>query len=191
MRVLIACEVSGVTRDAFAAHGHEAWSCDLEPSETPGRHHQGDVLEILADGWDLMICHPPCQHLAVSGARWFGEKNDEQQAAIEFARTLHNAPIPRICLENPKSILSTHLGPPDQILQPWQFGHGEKKLTCLWLKGLLPLRPTRIVEGRVEAVLNAPDSLGRAQRRSRSYPGIAEAMAAQWHEHADRPLVLF
>ncbi len=162
MRVLIACEFSGVVRDAFLRHGHDAMSCDLLPTEVPGPHHQGDVRDILGDGWDLMIAHPPCTDLAVSGARWFAEKGaDRQEEALEFVRTLVCAPIPRICIENPVSVISTRLFPdrkarPDQIIQPWMFGHGETKATCLWLKNLPKLLPTNVVEGREHRVHLAP-----------------------------------
>lgn len=142
MRVLIACEFSGVVRKAFLARGHEAWSCDILPSEQRGHHLQQDVLEVLNDDWDLMIAHPPCTHLAVSGARWFPNKLREQEAALVFVRTLMNAPIQRIALENPISIISTRIRKPDQIVQPFQFGDPFRKATCLWLKGLPLLAPT-------------------------------------------------
>lgn len=135
MKVLIACEYSGAVRDAFIARGHEATSCDLLPTERPGPHYQGDVRDVIGNGWDLMIAHPPCTHLAVSGARWFAEKQTEQAAALDFVRWLLAAPIQRIALENPISIISSRIRKPDQIIQPWQFGHGETKATCLWLKG--------------------------------------------------------
>lgn len=180
MRVLIACEYSGAVRDAFAARGHDAVSCDLLPSETPGKHHQGDVRELLGDGWDLMIAHPPCTHLAVSGARHFWRKAAEQAEALDFVRTLLDAPIPRIALENPVSIISTKIRKPDQVIQPWQFGHGETKATCLWLKGLPPLIPTDVVSGREARVHMMPPGPSRWKERSRTYAGIAAAMAAQW-----------
>ena len=180
MRVLIACEFSGTVRDAFTRRGHYAVSCDLLPSETPGPHHQGDVRDILGDSWDLMIAHPPCTHLAVSGARWFKDKQAEQAEALDFVRLLLDAPIPRIALENPVSIISSKIRKPDQIIQPWQFGHGETKATCLWLKGLPPLQPTDIVEGRTARVHRMPPGPDRWKERSRTYGGIAEAMAAQW-----------
>ncbi|MEI8262150.1 MAG: DNA cytosine methyltransferase [Actinomycetes bacterium] len=147
MRVLVACEFSGVVRDAFRALGHRAWSCDLIETEAdPGYHAILDVREWLVPGvWDLMIAHPPCTHLAVSGARWFKDKQQEQEEALEFVRLLLNAPIPRIALENPISIISSHIRKPDQIIQPWMFGHGEAKATCLWLKHLPKLVPTDIV----------------------------------------------
>jgi site-specific DNA-cytosine methylase len=180
MRVLIACEFSGTVRDAFARAGHYAVSCDLLPTETPGMHHQGDVTEILSEDWDLMIAHPPCTHLAVSGARWFKDKKQEQNEALEFVRLLLNAPIERIALENPVGVVSTRICKPDQIIQPWQFGHGETKTTCLWLKGLPKLVPTKIVDGREARIHKTPPSPERWKIRSRTYAGIAEAMATQW-----------
>ena len=188
MKVLIACEFSGIVRDAFRAKGHEAWSCDLLPCEGDPRWHiQGDVLTALAlrttcwfAGWDLMIAHPPCTHLAVSGARWFAGKQKEQAEAIAFFMALINAPIPRICVENPVSIMSTRYRKPDQIIQPWQFGHGETKATCLWLKNMPPLQPTNIVAGREARVHRMPPSPQRWKERSRTFPGIAAAMAEQW-----------
>ena len=180
MKVLVACEFSGVVRDAFAALGHDAWSCDLLPSERPGQHVQGDVLKLLRKRWDLLICHPPCTHLAVSGARWFKDKLAEQAVALEFVRMLLDAPIERIALENPVSIISSQVRKPDQVIQPWQFGHGETKATCLWLKGLPRLLATNIVSGRKGAILSYSPSPDRWKLRSRTYFGIAEAMAEQW-----------
>lgn len=180
MRVLVACEFSGTVRDAFAARGHDAWSCDLLPSETEGQHIQGDVLAVLDQGWDLMVAHPPCTHLAVSGARWFKDKQVEQAEALDFVRALLNAPIPRIALENPVSIISSKIRKPDQIIHPWQFGHGETKATCLWLKGLPKLAPTDVVDGREAKVHRMPPSENRWRERSRTYKGIAAAMAEQW-----------
>ena len=180
MRILVACEFSGVVRDAFRRQGHDAWSCDILPTEQGGPHIQGDVREVLGAGWDLMVCHPPCTHLAVSGARWFKDKRAEQAEALEFVRTLLNAPIPRIALENPISIISSRIRKPDQIIQPWQFGHGETKATCFWLKGLPLLQPTQIVEGREARVHRMPPGPDRWKERSRTFPGIAEAMASQW-----------
>lgn len=188
MRILIACEFSGVVRDAFARRGHDAWSCDLLPTERPGQHIRGDVLEILNNDWDMMIAHPPCTHLAVSGARWFGEKTDEQAEALDFVRALLDAPIRRIALENPVSIISSRIRPADQVIQPWQFGHGETKATCLWLKNLPLLRPTRIVAGREARVHLEPPGPDRWMNRSRTYTGIAEAMAEQWTD--DTPYVV-
>lgn len=180
MRVLVACEFSGIVRDAFAARGHEAWSCDLLPTERPGNHYQCDVREVLGDGWDLMVAHPPCTHLSVSGARWFADKRDEQRQAIDFVRALMLAPIPRIAIENPVSVIASIIRPPDQIIHPWQFGHGETKTTCLWLKNLPHLVPTEIVSGRVPRVHWMPQSSNRGYERSRTYEGIAAAMADQW-----------
>jgi len=219
MRVLIACEFSGTVRDAFIARGHDAVSCDMLPTERPGPHIQGDVLDVLGDGWDLMIAHPPCTHLAVSGARHFAEKRADgrQQAALEFVRRLMAAPIPRWCVENPVSIISSAIRKPDQIIQPYQFGHPESKKTCLWLRGLPCLVPTKTVEpvwmknadgtdyrdskgkryspthylaGRKQLArwanqtASGQNRLGpspdRWKLRSATYPGIADAMAAQW-----------
>ena len=180
MRVLVACEYSGTVRDAFRAAGHDAMSCDLLPSEAPGPHHQGDVRDVLGDSWDLMIAHPPCTHLAVSGARWFHLKQQEQAEALDFVRVLLDAPIARIALENPVSIISSRIRKPDQIIQPWQFGHGETKATCLWLKGLPPLVPTDVVEGRANRVHREPPGPDRWKNRSRTFTGLARAMAAQW-----------
>ena len=180
MKVLVACEYSGRVRDAFLALGHDALSCDLLPSDAPGPHYKGDVRDVLGAGWDLMIAHPPCTHLAVSGARWFKDKKIEQAAALSFVRLLLAAPINRIALENPISVISSHIRKPDQIIQPWQFGHGETKATCLWLKGLPHLVPTNIVEGREAKVHRLPPSEDRWKIRSTTYKGIAEAMANQW-----------
>ena len=181
MRVIIACEMSGRVRDAFVAKGHYAVSCDLMPSLTKGNHYQGDVFDIINDKWDLMIAHPPCTHLAVSGARYFAEKRADgrQQEALDFVRRLLNAPIPKIALENPVSIISSHIRKPDQIIQPWMFGHGETKATCLWLKNLPKLVPTNIVEGRDTRIWKMPPSKDRAMLRSITYQGIANAMAQQ------------
>jgi len=181
MRVLVACEYSGIVRDAFRARGHDAWSCDLLPTERPGPHYQEDVREVIADmQWDLMIAHPPCTHLAVSGARWWKDKLFEQGEALDFVRFLMAAPIPRIAIENPISKISTAIRKPDQIIQPWQFGHGETKATCLWLKGLPKLVPTDIVDGREARIHMMSPSKDRWKERSRTYQGIADAMAAQW-----------
>jgi len=181
MRVLVACEFSGIVRDAFRARGHVAWSCDLLPSERGEPHHQGDIQHLLDEGlWDLLIAHPPCTHLAVSGARWFKEKRAEQKEAVDFFMNLVNASIPRICVENPVSIMSTRYRKPDQIIQPWQFGHPEVKATCLWLKNLPKLVPTNIVEGRHARVHREPPSPERWKNRSRTLQGIADAMAEQW-----------
>lgn len=179
-RVLVACESSGVVRDAFIRAGHDAMSCDLLPTEQPGPHYQGDVRDVLDDGWDLMVAHPPCTHLAVSGARWFKDKLIEQEEALHFVRLLLAAPIPRIALENPISIISSRIRKPDQIIQPWQFGHGETKATCLWLKNLPKLQPTDVVEGREARVHKMPPGPNRWRERSRTYLGIGAAMADQW-----------
>ena len=192
MRVLIACEFSGIVRDAFVARGHDAWSCDLLKTERPrwnlttltqkrtfiagrGQHIQGDVLRVLDDGWDLMVAHPPCKHLAVSGARWFETKQVEQRKAIYFFLALARSRIKHICIENPVSIMSTVWRKPDQYIQPWQFGHGETKKTGLWLKNLPLLEPTKIVEGRKARVHREPPGPERWKNRSRTYTGIAEA----------------
>ena len=180
MRVLVACEFSGRVRDAFKAMGHYAMSCDLLPSEAPGEHHQGDVRDVLNDDWDLMIAHPPCTHLAVSGARWWKEKRKEQREALQFVRELLDAPIPHIAVENPIGIISTEIRKPDQIIQPWQFGHGETKATCLWLYALPKLEPTNIVSGREAKCHRMPPSKDRWKKRSLTYQGIAKAMAEQW-----------
>ena len=180
MKVLIACEFSGIVRDAFIERGHDALSCDLLPTESPGPHYQGDVLDILDNGWDLMIAHPPCTHLAVSGARWFKDKQEEQKEALEFVKTLMDANISKIAIENPVSIISSRIRKPDQIIQPWMFGHGETKSTCLWLKNLQKLEHTNIVDGRENKIHKMPPSPDRWKKRSRTYPGIAKAMAKQW-----------
>lgn len=182
MRVLVACEFSGVVRDAFTALGHDAMSCDLLPSERPGPHYTGDVRDVLHGCWDLMVAHPDCTHLSVSGARHFVDKRmDGRQAkAISFFMGLMRAPIERICIENPICIMSRLYRKPDQIVQPWQFGHGEVKATCLWLKNLPKLAPSQIVEGRTPRVHFASPSQTRWKERSRTYEGLAAAMAVQW-----------
>lgn len=182
LRVLVACEFSGIVRDAFRARGHEAWSCDILRSEKPSDYHlQCDVLKMLTQcHWDLMIAFPPCTHLAVSGARWFKDKQKEQSQALAFVWKLLNAPIPRIALENPISVISTRIEKPTQIIQPWMFGHGEIKATCLWLKNLPLLKPTNIVEGRTPRVHHESPGPDRWKNRSRTLTGIAEAMADQW-----------
>ena len=180
MKVLVACEYYGTVRDAFIAAGHDAMSCDLLPSDAPGPHCLGDVRNVLGDGWDLMIAHPPCTHLAVSGARWFHLKQAEQAEALDFVRFLLAAPVPRIALENPVSIISSRIRKPDQIIQPWQFGHGETKATCLWLKDLPLLTPTDVVDGREQRIWKLPQSPDRWKIRSATYAGIARAMAQQW-----------
>lgn len=182
MKVLIACEYSGRVRDAFIRGGHNAMSCDLLPTDAAGPHYQGDVFDIINDGWDLMIAHPPCTHLAVSGARHFAAKQASgvQQEALAFVQRLLDAPIAKIALENPISIISSRICKPDQIIQPWQFGHGETKATCLWLKGLPLLTPIKIVDGREAKIHRMPPSPDRWKLRSTTYQGIADAMAAQW-----------
>lgn len=186
MRVLVACEFSGTVRDAFAARGHDAWSCDLRPSETTGQHHEGDVRDLLAESWDLMIAHPPCTYLANSGVRWLHEKPgrwESMRDGAAFFRTLMNADISRIAIENPvihryaAEIIGRR---PDQTLQPWQFGHGEIKRVCLWLKNLPALKPTKIVEGRTARVHRMAPGPDREKERSRFFAGIADAMAEQW-----------
>ena len=176
----MACEFSGIVRDAFIGEGHDAMSCDLLSTEVEGPHYEGDVRNVLDDGWDLMIAHPPCTHLAVSGARWFKGKEMEQWEALNFVRLLLEAPIDRIALENPVSVISTKIRKPDQIIQPWMFGHGETKATCLWLKNLPKLEPTDIVEGRENRVHRMAPSKDRWKKRSITYSGIAKAMAEQW-----------
>jgi hypothetical protein len=182
MRVLVACEYSGIVRDAFLAAGHEAMSCDLLPTERIGPHYQGDVRDILNYPWDLMIAHPPCTDLSVSGARHFETKrmDGRQQASVSFFMMLVKADIPHIAIENPVCIMSSLWRKPDQVIQPYQFGHGETKATCLWLKGLPKLRPTNIVDGREQRIHRMPPSPDRWKERSRTYQGIADAMAQQW-----------
>jgi site-specific DNA-cytosine methylase len=199
MKVLVACEFSGTVRDAFRVRGHDAWSCDLLPTEIRESgapffwHHQTDIKELFygrvahsmrLEGqgleWDLMIAHPPCTYLAVSGARWFKDRRKEQAEALEFVQMLMDAPVRRIAIENPISVISSKIRKPDQIIQPWQFGHGEVKATCLWLKNLPCLVPTNIVEGREARVHKASPGPDRWKERSRTLKGIAEAMADQW-----------
>ena len=181
MRVLIACEYSGRVRDAFSRRGHDAWSCDLLECEAdPQWHLQQPVEDVLTDGWDLMVAHPPCTHLAVSGSRHFHRKQREQAEALDFVRLLMDSPIPRWCIENPVSIISSAIRPPDQIIQPWQFGHGETKATCLWLQNLPRLRSTDVVEGREPRVHMMPPGPNRWKERSRTFEGVADAMGEQW-----------
>lgn len=192
MRVLVACEFSGIVREAFSKKGHDAWSCDLLPTEIPGNHYQADIFSVIEDSWDLMICHPPCTHLAVSGSRWFKNKQKEQQEAISFVKNLLEANINKIALENPISILSTKVRKPDQIINPYDFGHDASKKTCLWLKNLPLLTPTNLVLPRYvngkPRWSNQTDngqnkltpSIDRWKNRSRTYEGIAAAMAEQW-----------
>lgn len=182
-RVLIACEYSATVRDAFRARDFDAWSCDILPTEgNPQWHIQGDCLAVLDQGWDLLIAHPPCTDLAVSGARHFAAKiaDGRQQRALDFVQALLDAPIPSIALENPVSIISSKIRKPDQTIQPWQFGHGETKATCLWLKNLPKLKPTNIVEGREARVHRMPPGPNRWKERSRTFQGVADAMADQW-----------
>ena len=179
-RILVACEFSGIVRDAFLACGHDAVSCDLEPSEQPGPHIHGDVLAQLGAGWDLMVAFPPCTHLSASGARWWPQKQEKQEAALAFVQRLLHAPIPRIALENPVGKISTAIRKADQIIQPWMFGDEATKTTCLWLQGLPVLQPTRLVQYRPQTCWRMGQKRDRARERSRTYPGIARAMAAQW-----------
>ena len=192
VRVLVACEFSGIVSQAFRDRGHTAISCDLLENELTGRqfHHQGDVRDIIDNDWDLMIAHPPCTHLAVSGARWFKDKVKEQEEALEFVRFLMDAPIGKICVENPVSIISSKIKKPTQIVQPWMFGDPFTKTTCLWLKNLPLLTPTNIVDRGERHVTksgkslpkwyNLPPSADRGKLRSRTFQGFAEAMADQW-----------
>jgi len=203
MKVLIACEYSGAVRDAFIKQGHDAMSCDLLPTDVPGSHYQGSVTDVLNNGWDLMIAHPPCTYLAVSGNRWLynkdGSRNEERwdnrREALDFVRLLMNAPIERIAVENPVSVISSEIRKPDQIIQPWQFGDEAQKTTCLWLKNLPKLKPTKIVgkgefvtfkSGKkhrawyAEAFAKAKTKAERQKLRSKTFQGIADAMAEQW-----------
>ena len=193
MKVLIACEFSGIVRDAFKEKGHDAWSCDILASESKGNHIKGDVLKRLDEGWDLMIAHPPCTHLAVSGARWFKYKQKEQLEALDFVKKLLDAPINKIALENPVSIISSKIRKPDQIIQPYQFGHEAQKTTCLWLKNLPKLKSTNIVSKGQFTIFKSgkkhpkwyADALklskhDRMKKRSETFKGIAQAMADQW-----------
>jgi len=185
MKVLVACEYSGIVRDAFRAAGHDAMSCDLLPSETDGPHHQGDVTALLDHRWDLIVAHPPCTYLALSGVRWlYSDRHprrwQDMRAAAHFFRKFLNAGAPRIAVENPVVHGHADLPPMTQSVQPWQFGHGETKRVCLWLKGLPRLVPTEIVNGREQRVHRMPPGTDRQKERARFYPGIAAAMAAQW-----------
>lgn len=191
MKVLVACECSGRVRDAFIARGHDAVSCDLVPTRSPGPHYQGDVRDVLSNGWDMMIAHPPCTHLAVSGSRWFAGKEKEQAEALAFVRLLLAAPIRRIAVENPVSIISTAIRKPDQVVNPFDFGEPWPKKTCLWLKGLQPLVPTNRVAPlwewhggkRYSPLHDRPDrsdGMTRQEARSITFAGIAAAMADQW-----------
>ena len=187
MKVLVACEYSGRVRDAFTAKGHDAISCDLLETEVPGKHYKGDIKDIIYDGFDLMIAHPPCTHLAVSGSRHFWRKEKEQKEALDFVRFLMDAPIKRYCLENPVSVISSRIRPSDQTIQPYMFGHGETKATCFWLKNLPLLKPTKYVEGREPKVWLEPPGPDRWKNRSRTYQGIADAMAEQWGDESKLP----
>ncbi len=182
MKVLVACEYSGVVRDAFIAKGHDAMSCDLLPTESEGPHYQGDVCDVINYPWDLMIAHPPCTHLSVSGARHFKAKrmDGRQQSAVSFFMMLAKTDIPQIAIENPVCIMSSMWRKPEQIIQPWEYGHGETKATCLWLKNLPLLQPINIVEGRDDRIHKLPPSADRWKLRSTTYQGIATAMADQW-----------
>ena len=188
MKVLIACEYSGVVRDAFLRGGHEAMSCDLLETESPGPHYKGDLFDVIDYPWDLMIAHPPCTHLSVSGSRHFAEKkmDGRQQAAASFFMRIvrRSAHIQKVAIENPVCIMSSLYSKPDQIIQPWQYGHGETKATCLWLKGLPLLLPTNVVEGREARIHHMPPSADRWKERSRTFQGIADAMADQWGKPA-------
>ncbi len=180
MKVLVGCEVSAIVREEFRKRGHDAMSCDLLPTEISGKHYQGDVLDIINDGWDMGIFFPPCTRLAVSGARWWKDKQEEQKQAIIFFMKLANAPIPKIAIENPIGIMSTKWRKPDQIIQPYEYGHGETKATCIWVKNLPLLKPTKIVAGREHRIWKMPPSANRGRERSRTFRGIAQAMAQQW-----------
>lgn len=195
VRVLVACEFSGIVRDAFAARGHDAWSCDLLPTERPGQHIQGDVLAVLGDGWDLMIGHPPCTYLTTRGR--YRASDAQKRDAEAFFMAMVNAPAPLIAVENPKGAMASLYRKPDQTIQPWQFGHHERKATCFWLKGLPPLIPTCIVEPEAPVHIDTttgkrrysldylPGNAERWKIRSRTFPGIAAAMAAQWGAFAE------
>ena len=189
MRVLVACEYSGTVRDAFAKLGHDAWSCDILPTESPGQHYQCDIMEVMGKGWDLMIAFPPCTHLAVSGAKHFAKKRADgrQQQGIDFFLQVVNANIPKIVVENPVGIMSTLFRKPDQIIQPWQFGDTAQKTTCLWLKDMPPLKHTNIVDKGEFYTAPSGKRLPKwysdnksAKARSKTFQGIADAMAQQW-----------
>ena len=182
LRVLVACEFSGIVREAFRAKGHDAWSCDILPTEIPGQHIQGDVLAILNDGWDMMIAHPPCTRICNSGVMWLERRNlwDDLYKAVDFFNCLLDANIHKICVENPIPHKYADIPKYSQIIQPWWFGHGETKATCLWLKNLPKLQPSDIVEGREQRLHKLPPSPTRAKERSRTYRGVAEGMAEQW-----------
>jgi hypothetical protein len=196
-RLLVACEYSGTVRDAFAAKGWDAWSCDLLPTDKPGNHYQGDVMDIINDGWDMMIGHPPCTFLTIAANKWmkpeYAEKyparHQDREDAAEFFMALYNAPIPKVCIENPIGVMSSRFRKPDCVIQPWMFGHGETKATCLWLKGLPRLIPTHMKgdmfaetepEEREQRLHRLPPTADRWKLRSTTYQGIASAMAEQW-----------
>jgi len=181
MRILVGCEFTQIVCKAFRDKGHDAFSCDILPTDgKPDWHIQDDVLNHLDDRWDMAIFFPPCTHLCSSGARWWPNKKKEQADAIEFFKKLMAAPIPKIAIENPVGIISTAIRKPDQIIQPWQFGHGEVKTTCLWLKNLPKLTPTDIISGRDQRLWKLSPSKTRSMERSKTYHGIAAAMAEQW-----------
>lgn len=184
MRILVACEESGIVTRALRANGHSAFSADIQETSGGDRrwHIRGDVSPLLSEPWDAILAFPPCTHLASSGARWWSAKRADgrQQAAIAFFLACYHANAPRVAVENPVGLMSTVFRKPDQIIQPWQFGHGETKATCLWLRGLPPLQATDIVEGRTPRVWRLPPSPDRAKLRSKTYPGVAAAMANQW-----------
>ena len=201
MKVIVACEFSGIVRDAFAARGHDAWSCDLLDSERPGNHIKGDVLDVVGEGWDLMIAHPPCTYLCVTGNKWMGEnyrdrfptRGQDRENAITFFMEMVDADIPRICVENPVGIMSSHYRKADQYIQPYQFGHPQSKKTGLWLKNLPNLFPTNVVKEEERVVFTSGKTMPRwyveaasleknerTSLRSRTFQGIADAMAAQW-----------
>ena len=183
MRILVACEYSGRVRDAFIRAGHDAVSCDILPSESDfGPHLRVDVRALLNRQWDMVIAFPPCTHLAASGARWWAEKraSGQQQEAVDFFMAITNANAPRIAIENPVGFMSTAWRKPDQIIHPWEHGHGEQKKTCLWLKGLPLLQPSHVVDGREQRIWKMPGGPNQAKKRSLTYMGIAQAMADQW-----------
>ena len=195
MKVLIACEFSGTVRDAFSKLGHDAWSCDLEPTQTEGNHYQGDMFDIVNNGWDLIIAHPPCTHLAVSGARHFEKKRADgrQQQGIDFFMRVANIDVPKLAVENPIGIMSTLYRKPEQIIQPYEYGHGTTKATCLWLKGLPLLKPTNIVDKGEVVTFASGKRMSkwfyessqlppkeRERMRNKTFQGIADAMADQW-----------
>jgi hypothetical protein len=195
VKVLIACEYSGRVRDAFIRAGHDAMSCDLLPTDAPGPHYEGSLFDVIDYPWDLMIAHPPCTHLAVSGSRHFDVKrmDGRQQSAVAFFMQIvrRSEHIKRVAIENPVCVMSSLYRKPDQVIQPWMFGHGETKATCLWLKNLPKLRPTDIVDGREARIHKMPPSADRWKLRSETYAGIAQAMADQWGGELVRDYVLF